>query len=78
MTDLSCLPENTGLFFNGGFQNGDGLLTSTNPATGEMLMEVSCASAEIVNRAIMISADGKVISRYDKIHLFDVSFEGFP
>ena len=33
---------------------------------------VSAASEKIVNRAIMISADGKVISRYDKIHLFDV------
>ena len=29
---------------------------------------VSAASEKIVNRAIMISADGKVISRYDKIH----------
>ena len=33
---------------------------------------VSAASEKIVNRSIMISADGKVISRYDKIHLFDV------
>ena len=33
---------------------------------------VSSASDKIINRAIMINADGKVISRYDKIHLFDV------
>ena len=33
---------------------------------------VSTASDKIINRAIMINADGKIISRYDKIHLFDV------
>ena len=33
---------------------------------------VSSASDKIINRAIMINTDGKVISRYDKIHLFDV------
>ena len=59
MTNLSCLPENTGLFFNGAFQNGDGLLTSTNPATGEMLMEVSGASAEIVNRAVIQASNAQ-------------------
>ena len=59
MTDLSCLPENTGLFFNGGFQNGDGLLTSTNPATGEMLMEVSGASEASVNLAVTQASDAQ-------------------
>ena len=33
---------------------------------------VSSASDKIINRAIMINTDGKVISRYDNIHLFDV------
>ena len=33
---------------------------------------VSTASDKLINRAIMINADGKIISRYDKIHLFDV------
>ncbi len=52
MTDLSCLPENTGLFFNGEFQNGNSLLASKNPATGEILLEVSGASEETVDRAV--------------------------
>ncbi len=59
MTDLSCLPENTGLFFNGTFQNGDGLLTSINPATGEMLMEVSGASEASVNLAVTQASDAQ-------------------
>ena len=59
MTDLSCLPENTGLFFNGAFQNGERLLTSINPATGEMLMEVSGASEEIVNLAVTQASDAQ-------------------
>ena len=59
MTDLSCLPENTGLFFNGAFQNGDGLLTSINPATGEMLMEVSGASEASVNLAVTQASDAQ-------------------
>ena len=59
MTDLSCLPENTGLFFNGAFQNGERLLTSINPATGEMLMEVSGASEAVVNLAVTQASDAQ-------------------
>lgn len=52
MSDQACLPKNTGLFFNGEFHNGDGLLLSRNPANGEDILEVSSASAETVGKVV--------------------------
>lgn len=52
MSDQACLPKKTGLFFNGEFHEGDALLLSRNPATGEEFMEVGGASAKIVDKVV--------------------------
>ena len=52
MSDQACLPKKTGLFFNGEFHEGDAILLSRNPATGEEFMEVGGASAKIVDKVV--------------------------
>jgi predicted amidohydrolase len=51
-----------------------GLQTSP-PSSGLFSLSTRCGQAEdgrIANRALLFGADGKLLARYDKIHLFDV------
>ena len=52
MTEQSCVPKNTGVFYNGEFKNGDSLFLSRNPATGEEIAEISGASPAIVDKVV--------------------------
>ena len=52
MPGQSCLPNHTGIFFNGEFRDGDTRLQSWNPATGEEILEVSGASPTMVDQVV--------------------------
>ena len=52
MPGQSCLPKHTGIFFNGSFSEGDTRLQSRNPATGEVILEVTGASPTMVDQVV--------------------------
>ena len=90
--DLIALPENTNLMdANYAAMAGKGSVEDGNPElesfrelardTGAWLligsMKVALPDADkMANRSFLISADGEVQARYDKLHMFDVDLGG--
>ncbi|MCB1835210.1 MAG: carbon-nitrogen hydrolase family protein [Geminicoccaceae bacterium] len=89
--EFACLPEYGTCFgrSGGGFELGArdeaahpvlARMRELAAQTGLWLMTgslaISTSDGRISNRAFMISPDGEITARYDKIHLFDVDLAG--
>lgn len=88
---LICTPENTlrldrdreRMFAAVGPEEGDGELLAWGRAAKELGVflllgsgAIATGSGKVFNRSFMFNDDGKIVARYDKINLFDVTLGG--